>query len=254
MKTFIVTAVSLVTCLSCNKKESPAPVENSNQLLMRILKTADFGGGTYSLDLKYNDAGKIIREDNTTYNRDAKQRIVSISSSGRPADSPYVYVYYKDETSTQVDYTFSKFSYSNSTDSAVYIHDKDGKLIKTMGYYQDLNDSKALPMLSHYMLLNYDDRGNLIQVDIYTINDNALYHCSAYYFDHYDAKINPLHTDDEVRISNVSWAGILNSSTNNCKSIGIYTKSFEYRADGRPKTCIIKQNGANSMKLIYEYQ
>jgi hypothetical protein len=133
MKLFILTSVCFVVMLSCKKENSTTPVvENSNQLLTKIIRTGEFGGGTFSVAYAYNNAGKIIKEGNKTYERDEQQRIVRILSPGASSNRTDIHVYYNKHNPNLVDYTFCVMATGDATDSVVYVHDDNGRLVKTM--------------------------------------------------------------------------------------------------------------------------
>ena len=108
--------------------------------------------------------------------------------------------------------------------------------------------------LSEYYILAYDAAGNLVTTDRFVINyDGKTTHCSHNEFGRYDNSINPLYSGDEVRVVEHACQGMLNSSKNNFTSGNGYTKMYEYRGDGRPRNCVIQQDGRNVSKLVFEY-
>jgi hypothetical protein len=257
--------------LSCKKESSITQPENSNQLLTKVIRTGEFGGGTFSIDYKYNSAGKLIKEGNKTYERDDQQRIVRILDPGTGSNRGDIQVYYNGYAPNEVAYTFCKMMTGDATDSVVYLHDDHGRLIKTMSYISYFAN-QYIPdttLFYEFCTFSYNMDGNMAQMDDYKINyDGRVVHCGQYFFANYDRGINPLYTGDEVRMVDFSCGGILNSTRgvlnnsmnnftstiNNFTSTGSYTKLFEYRADGKPRTCLIQENGVNLFRLVYEYK
>ncbi|MEP7318413.1 MAG: hypothetical protein ABI921_06720 [Panacibacter sp.] len=198
----------------------------------------------------------LIAEGNKSYERDDKQRIIRILEPGTLTNRTDIQVYYKDDNSNEVLYTFCKLVNSLGTDSVVYLHDEDGKLVKTMSYFRDLSDNALSDVanLVQYDLFNYDPDGNLVQWDDYKVRVGFDSNCGSYSFNYYDKKRNPLYTGDEARTTGITWGGMLNNSANNCMSMGSYARIYDYRTDGRPRSCIAKLNGVNNYKLIFEYK
>jgi hypothetical protein len=262
MKQFILITICCVILFSCKKENtSLAPIENSNQSLTKIIKTTDFGGGTYTVEYQFNITGKIIKEGNTVYERDKQQRIINIQDLGSVVNGIFskgsdVVVHYSDAYTDEVAYTICNQQEINATDSAVYLHE-DGRLAKIMLYYVSNLKTKNIPdttFLLGYWMFKYDEPGNLQQMDKYAIDyTGKLIHCSQSVFDHYDNKVNPLYSADEVRIWESACHGMLNNSKNNFTSGNGYAKTYEFRADRRPRTCLTQQNGRNVSKLIFEY-
>ena len=266
MKRYMLPIVAFCALLSCKKEHTDTQqLENSKQVLTKIIKTADYGGGTLSVDYAYNSAGKLIKEGNKTYERDNQQRIVRILEPGTSTNENDIQVHYNQKNPNLVDYTFCAMTKIDATDSVVYLHDNNGRLIKTMSYTTWFSDRDVPPIafLSEYETFSYDPKGNLIQVNIYVREYDGRETLSGeYYFINYDKGINPLYTGDEVRAIDfscgslfISYYGIINNSMNNFTSINnYYTKLYEYRADGRPRSCLVQQNGNNIFRLVYEYK
>jgi hypothetical protein len=264
MKKYILPILAFSTLFSCKKEHTNAPpLESSQQLLTKVVKTADYGGGTFTIDYAYNNAGKLIKEGYKTYERDDQQRIVRMLNFS--SANPDIQVHYSSKNPNQVDYTFCRMTASNATDSVAYLHDANGRLIKTMRYHTYFSDRDvpAIPFLGEYKILSYDANGNLIQANVYERDyEGKETPAGDYFFLNYDKGINPLCTGDEVRLTDFSCGslfhfmyGILNSSTNNFTTTNYgYSKFFEYRTDGKPKSCLVQQNGKNVFKLIYEYK
>jgi hypothetical protein len=238
------------------KKDSVTQTETSAQVLTKIIKTADFGGGTYSVDYAFNDAGKIIAEGNIKYMRDDKQRIIQILDKGTPSNREDVRVFYSDANSNKVAYTFCNLTGSNATDSVVYLHDETGRLTKLMHYIHYFEDTYVpdTTYLYQYDILSYDANGNLLLLDDYKPYLGQIAHCVHMEFDDYNTDNNLLYSDDEVRILQTPCGGFMNSSPNNFVKMGVYMKTYVYRADGRPHSCIVKLNGKDDAKFVFEYK
>lgn len=259
MKKAILIAALIVAFFSCKKEMvTPEKTEDSSQLLTRIILTAASGNNlSYEVaNYKYNSAGKIIAEGNKTYERDQQQRIIRILEPGTSTNRTDTKVYYSSTHPDQVAYTLCVLSGSSAKDSVVYIHDNAGRLIKTASYFSDAksNGSTSSPFLSSYNLFHYDENGNIAQIDLYSINNGNVSHCGQYNFRDYYNSINPQYADDEVRILELSCNGILNASRNNFANINSYTKVYDLRTDGRPRTCTVYESGKVDYTLNFEYQ
>lgn len=256
MKKFISFLVVLATFISCKKEQTTIQAETSDQQLVKITKTSAYGGGVISINYSYNSAGKLIAEGIKTYERDDQQRITRILEPNTMTNRTDTHVYYKDPTSNEVAYTFCTLKDNIGTDSVVYIHNQKGELIKTISYFRDLINGKIFdaPVMSEYILFTHDDAGNLMQWDDYKVQLGYENHCGSFSFNYYDKKINPLYTGDEVRASDIIWGGMLNNSANNCTNAGIASKVYEYRADGRPRSCISHGGEADEYELRFEYK
>ncbi len=255
MKKIILPIVILAALDSCRKEPIAATAETPSQLLVKITKTADLGGGIISIDYAYDNAGMVIKEGNKTYYRDHKERIVRIVEPGTSTNRADIYVYYKDETSNEVAYTLCSLVDNAGTDSVVYLHDNDGRLIKTVSYFHSKSGTVDSPdTFGEYQVFGYDAEGNLTRWDDYKIQVGFESHCGSYLFNHYDARKNPLYSGDEVRTANITWGGMLNNSANNCTAAGNAARVYDYREDGRPRSCIAKLNGTDDYRLVYEYK
>jgi hypothetical protein len=228
-------------------------------LLTKVIRTTIFSSDvSYDEVIKYayNEAGKIILEGNKTYVRDDQQRIVRILNSNAAEGRPETRIYYSETNPTEVSYTFSPLDAIGATDSVVYLHTK-GLLTKTMSYihYFKTSTSSEHTSLEKYNIFKYDDQGNLSKENFYSIDPKTgdTVRCGQFYFKDYYKTANPLYTSDEVRSIEVRYNGLINSSRNNFFSIDGYTKDYEYRADGRPRSCMVEYNGSVVFKLTFEY-
>jgi hypothetical protein len=247
MKKIFFSIITIAILSSCKKENVNTTKETSDQKLIKITKTSVYGGGVISIAYAYNDAGKLIQEGDQVYYRDEQQRIVRI-----PTNTVDIEVHYKDDKSAQVAYTLSKLN--NTTDSVAYLHDNNGNLIRMMNYYYSSSDTTLTPPLVEYKEFTYDAEGNLLQWDDYKFNGGIKSHCASFSFEYYDKKINPLYTDDEVRIGEITWGGMLNNCTNNCTHAGSSVRVYDYRADGRPRSCVSHGSADNEYKLVFEYK
>lgn len=253
MKKLILSLLCFAVIISC-KKQNAVPEVSGDQLLTKVTMTT--GAISYSINYGYNNAGKLIKEGNKTYYRDDKQRIARITDPGAATGRDDIQVYYGDPLTNKVSYTFCTRAGGDAADSLVYLHDSNGRLIKTMNYFSSFTENKTpdTTFLSHCDVFTYDADGNLIRVDDYNIDNGNLYHCGQFNFINYSKSINPLYTDDEVRIMEFEMDALLNTSINNFTRIGDYSKSYELRPDGRPSSCTVHQAGASDFTLIFEYK
>jgi hypothetical protein len=250
----------IVLLVSCKKgsQTSGNDTENSTQTLYKIVQTRFYASGPTSsetIDYEYDDAGKIIVEGAKHYYRDDKERIIKITMPPNSSNRRTIYVHYADASSKTVAYTICHFNAPPNTgisndslpghDSIVYQHE-NGRLIKMLEYFSGDGISFAADF---YHTLSYDEKGNLRQVS--RIGDNCLI---IYRYNVYDDRVNPQYSDDEVRILETFW-GMGNISPNNLisgNSVG--SNHFEYRADGRPRSCTVSENGRDDVKITYHYK
>lgn len=272
MRTAILYATCIALLFSCKKENVSQQPEASNQQLAKVIKRTNLDANhSYDevINYEYNDARKIISEGNKTYVRDSKQRIIQILDKSKATNRNDIEVHYSDIDPKLVSYTFCRISSGDpATDSIVYVHDTNGRLIKTMNYIHYFGGTYLTDTILYYLhtvpdttflyeytLFQYDDNGNLKQLGTYSINLNGKpVLCSIYRFNDYDQMTNPQYADDEIRSMQFSFDGVINASKNNFSNVGIYTKSYEYRTDGRPRSCEIKQNGTYAFKLTFEYK
>jgi len=233
--------------------------ETSNQLLTKVIKTIYLGSEVSSeavINYQYNEAGKIISEGDKTYVRDEMQRIVRIFNSNNCDGRPDTKVYYSETDPTQVSYTFSPLDAIGATDSVVYVH-TNGRLVKTISYihYFATTTCPGHTSLERYNTFKYDEDGNLSKTYSYSIDSNTgdTSRCGQLYFKDYYKTVNPLYTNEEIRTTEIEYNGLINSSKNNFFSVAGYTKEYEYRADGRPRSCLVNYNGSIVFKLTFVY-
>jgi hypothetical protein len=234
--------------------------ENSDQLLTKVVRTIYLGTEVSSEDVinyQYNGAGNIISEGNKTYVRDDMRRIIRILNSNTAEGRPDTKVYYSENNPKEVSYTFSPLDAIGATDSVVYVH-TNGRLTKTMSYIHSFGTATCpeRTFLDKYNTFKYDDEGNLVKVNFYSIDPKSgdATHCGQFFFRDYYKTANPLYTSDEVRTIEVGYNGLINSSKNNFFSIGGYTKEYAYRADGRPRSCVVTFEGNPVFKLTFVYE
>ena len=251
--------VMLMTSCKKDKVAANQQPETGDQLLTRVIRTTILSSDV-SLDqvikYEYNEAGKLISEGNKTYVRDDQQRIVRIFNSNAAEGRPETMVYYSEVDPAQVSYTFSPLDAIGATDSVVYLH-TNGRLTKTMSYihYSATTTCSEHTSLEKYNTYRYDEQGNLSKANFYSIDPKTgdIIRCGQFYFKDYYKTANPLYTSDEIRTAEMEYNGLINSSKNNFFSVDRYTKDYEYRADGRPRSCMIKYNGTVVYKLTFEY-
>lgn len=262
-KTIIITCLITLT-MACHKSEMKEP-ETSDQVLTKIAKTSFIGGISYSetIGFEYDNAKRIIAEGDNHYERDDKGRIIKIVMPPNNSNRRDIYVYYADATSGMVAYTRCDFKVAGGWmapdatynfydsigghDSSVYIHE-NGKVTTIQEYFSSngitFNRSFAYTM-------KYDDKGNLKEMRRTGAAGNL---CNLYYYYEYDYLENPLHSNDEVRIREQYWSTGNISANNLLRGNHISGKHFEYRTDGRPRTCNVYENGQEAYRLTYYYK
>jgi hypothetical protein len=258
---YTLSLVCTLLILSCKKDQvtiNQQP-EDSGQLLTKVIKTTNLSNDvSYDEVIKYqyDETGNLVSEGNKTYVRDELQRIVRIFNSNTAEGRPDTRVYYSETNPFEVSHTFSPLDAIGATDSVVYVHDK-GRLIKTMSYIHRFATATCpeAMTLEKYTRFSYDDQGNLAKANFYSIDPTAgdTVRCGQFYFRDYAKTANPLFTSDEVRTTEVGYNGLMNSSKNNFYHIGHYTKDFEYRTDGRPRSCMVRYDGNPVFKLTFVY-
>jgi hypothetical protein len=233
--------------------------ETSDQLLTKVIKTIYLGEDVSSeqvITYGYDETGKIHSEGSKTYTRDEQQRIVRILNSNSSEGRPETKVYYSESDPMQVSYTFSPLDAIGATDSVVYLH-TNGRLTKTESYihYFATSTYAGHTSLERYNTFRYDEQGNLSKVNVYSVDSKGgdTVRCNRFSFKDYYKTTNPLYTNDEVRTMEIGYNGLINSSKNNFYTIGDYTKEYEYRADGRPRSAMVKSNGTLVFKLTFVY-
>jgi len=262
MKKAVLFAIVFIIMISCKKdnviKTDTKQTENSRQLLTKVVKTTNLSSDiSYDdvINYEYNSAGKIITEGNKTYFRDDKQRIVRILDPGTGTNRDDINVYYSNPESNKIAYTLCILVGGEAIDSVVYLHDEYGRLIKTTSYFSYISGANSPgAVLSHFTVFQYDEMGNIEKLNLYNVDNGKVFRCGQYHFMNYDKMINPQYAADEVRAMEFSYDGIINASKNNLTGINGYTKSYEYRTDGRPRSCMVKQNGTPAFKLTFEYK
>ena len=258
---YALSAICFGLMMSCKKDSvvSNQQPETSDQQLTKVIRTTNLSSVSYDevINYQYNEEGKIISEGKKTYVRDDLQRIVRIFNANTCDGRPDTRVYYSEADPSQVSYTFCQLDAIGATDSVVYVH-TNGRLTKTMSYvhYFTTTAYPGKTSLEKYNVFKYDDQGNLSKANSYSIDPASgdTVRCGQYSFKDYYNTANPLYSEDEVRTIEVGYEGLINSSKNNFFSIGRYTKDYEYRADGRPRTCMVKYNGSLVFKLTFEYK
>ena len=266
-----VVPVCLLILASCKKENQVSMLpETSNQVLTKISQYLQLNNNSSGevISYQYNDAGKLTGEGDKKYLRDDQQRIVEVLDNSSVTNRNNTIVYYSKANPKQVAYTLSEWSgVVHGSDSIVYNHDESGLLTKTMTYirqpagiYLDTVNyyQYTLPdttYLSKYTVFKYDTEGNITDLSFFSINIKGhVVLCGKYTFDGYSKTINPQYSDDEVRMADYSFYGTMNVSKNNFTTTGNLSKSCEYRADGRPRSCAVNQNGVKAFTLKFEYK
>ena len=239
---------------SCKKEKKSQELESNSQLLRKVIFSSE--GLSYEVvAYQYNNEGKIIAEGDKTYIRDSQQRIVEILDPGTPTNRKDIKVYYRFQDKNKVDYTICNMA-DGVKDSVRYVRDNLERIEKTISYvsYSSSSLSPDTTLLSHYDVYAYSQEGNLIRIDLYNINQGQVVLCGRYIFSGYDKMINPQFSDDEVRTIQYYLDGTMNASKNNFASGNGYFKTYEYRTDGRPRSCTVQKTGAYAFQLIFEYR
>jgi hypothetical protein len=258
-------ALAFVYCaailISCKKNtDAPAPIENANQQLARIIKTTNLSSGPQIqyFDFEYNSAGKIISEGNKSYLRDEKQRIVEVRNKiPNTTVTQHYKVFYSSPESNKVAHTLFTFadtynSEVNTVDSIAYVHDNKGNLAKLMYYVYHFGETPGLYL---YEVFEYDNNGNMLALKRFSITKGVVRNCGAYVFSNYDSKVNPLYAADEVRMAEFNIEGAVNLSANNFMNYNTsYDKVYSYRADGRPASCSVLFKNTDAFTLTFEYK
>lgn len=253
--------LSILSCaiifFSCHKESvSTPPVENIGQKLVKITNTLVLSENmlsTDSINFDYDDAGKIIAEGKMHYYRDAKERITRITQPLWGVDDFSSYVFYADSLSGKVSHVAYGSSRLGYEDSVSYLHDSQGRVSKMMDYYF-FDDRDSFVLIAYY-LLDYDEKSNLREITRYALDRDRFIPCSLSQYGDYDTKVNPLCSDDEVRLLENFW-GLGNVSANNVRFTehNNFHEQYEYRDDGKPSSCSITQNGKEIYRAGYFYK
>jgi hypothetical protein len=241
---------------SCKKENGgDKSVEDSRQLLKKVVLTPASGLSFDVAVYQYNSKGRIIAEGSKTYVRDEKQRIVRILEPGTLTNRADIQVYYSSPESGKIAYTLCTLVGGSARDSVVYVHDNAGRLEKKLSYFSQLSTDN-LPLgtfLAHYDVFDYDESGNLQELNFYNIDQGKTSHCGQYLFSGYDNNNNPQYTDDEARAMEYFCDGVINVSKNNFTRINNATKTYVIRSDGRPRSCTVT-SPTQSFSLTFEYE
>lgn len=254
MKKFIAPLCLLIIFSCAKEKLFIETQETTLQKLSKITKTITYRSGIQYhevIEYRYNEAGKLIAEGNKKYLRDEQQRIVQIIN---PNSSEFATkVFYTDGYGNKVAYTLCEIKSSNAKimDSVVYVHDAYNRLVKMNGY---VINEKAKPYLSHANILAYGTDSNLVKVDNYQVKNGVSGFVASYKFGNYDTYINPLYTEDEVRLLDINWDVINVSANNFTNGNNRFTKIYNYRKDGRPATCFVRNETGDIFTLTFEYR
>jgi len=256
MKPKILLPTLFVLFISCKKNEVvQTEVESSDQLLTKIVKHAKGNVYTEVVNYGYNDAKKIIAEGDKQYVRDNFQRIIKILDPTTHTNRKEISVYYQDASTGIVDHTICNFQTSDPgisyrfRDSVSYIHDDNNRLIRMLSY---ISQNESAFFLSHYDIFTYNEKGNLTQFSKFNVNNGIPVNCGTFAFSDYDDKKNPLYSEDEVRLIEMTW-DIVNISFNNFSAINNYSRNFLYRSDGRPRSCQVAGPG-DAFEITFYYK
>lgn len=250
----------IILLIACQKQSavSKEPAENSGQVLSAIIKKTLFNSNlayNEKILFEYDASGKLIMEGEKHYYRDEQGRIAHISLPPNNTNRREISVHYTDANSNMVAFTFCHFKAAGNRgedslsgyDSIVYVHD-GGRLSKMLEYFSDNGIN-----YTHYFTYNftYDESGNIRETSKYKTDGSA---CYIYSYDSYDDKINPLYSNDEVRMLETFWNAGNISPNNLVKGNYIADKVFDYRPDGRPRSCTVKENGVDVTSVTYQYK
>lgn len=275
MLKLIATLGFIVLLIACHKStQSPPPeVETAGQKLVKVLKTvmAGNGGGTVpiykdSALYAYDAAGRVITEGPETYTRDEKGRIVVINGPFYDDDpvGATAHVYYADENSSQVAYKIVTYGievngqHFTTYDSLVYVHEA-GRLKQVTWYESDNNGPIYIWNHQDY---TWDDNGRIAEIRRSIIIPNQPERTSRIFtFKSYDSALNAIPQGDEVRSDFVLW-GTDNICGNNIKTERYYAhgavfnvqKAYNYRPDGRPRSCWVTINDITAILYNYYYK
>ena len=246
--------ISSIACctfiVSCQQSLEPIndPVNIDSTANGFLVRTASFNKNNDSVvtNYEYNTSGHLIKQwnkDDSTagyirYLRDSKERIISIENV--PATGTHIIsdVHYADDNSGKIAYTVSykKDAPALRLDSLLFTYE-NGKLSTKTTYWRQADILAAV----YYETLNYDAKGNIIQVQGYTVDANGATAFNLGYDFVYDNYPNPYYSqDDALHIYNWYYA----SPNNITKQINHYdlsnnnndyvTNDYQYDTQNRP--------------------
>lgn len=188
----------------------------ANKLLIKTVAYYNHNNDSIINNYQYNAKGNLIKLSNDDgsitgvidYLRDNKERIIKIENTTSSGVSLITEVYYLNENTNNIAYsiTYDTSNINKRIDSTVYRYENN-RLSKTI-LYTPLTDTMAA---SYYYTLNYDAKGNVVQVRGFTINADGTSGFNIGYDYLYDAYSNPLYSQDDIR-NIYNWG---NGSPNN---------------------------------------
>jgi hypothetical protein len=268
---------------SCQREDVPQR-QNNEALLTKMVNVTGTGTGPYDstiITYDYDANARLTKETfffnfstssgvqrlplEREYTRDGSGRITRIRSTSRPVANPlnvltnFSDVYYVDNNSSKVAY----LEHDNNIVKTVYTYNSAGKIEKTEVFQHYPQPTDPIRMTAYY-LHQYDGAGNLLKRTQFSDNDNngSFEQIISYAFE-YDAKINPVNTNDDALFE---WRWSMHSPNNCTKQTNTYSAInppdgfnlvYQYRPDNKPEKATRTEFGGvliGSAITIYYYQ
>jgi YD repeat-containing protein len=204
----------------------------TSKLLIRTVAYYNLNNDSIVTNYQYNTKGNLIKQSNNDgsvtgvigYLRDDKERILKIENTTSSGVSLVTEVYYSNENTGNVAYsvTYDTSNINKRIDSTVYSYENN-KLSKTI-LYTPWTDIMAA---SYYYTLNYDAKGNVVQVRGFTINADGTSSFNIGYDYLYDTNLNPFYSHDDIR-NIYNWG---NGSPNNITKLILHYNTINSSDD-----------------------
>jgi YD repeat-containing protein len=238
----------------------------NNKLLIKTVAYYNLNNDSIVTNYHYNAKGNLIKQSNNDgsvtgeidYQRDDKERIIKIVNTASSGVSLVTEVYYSNETTGNVAYsvTYNTSDINKRIDSTVYNYENN-KLSKTTLYTPWADTMSA----SYYYNLNYDVKGNVIQVRGFSINSDGTSSFNIGYDYLCDSYLNPFYSHDDIR-NIYNWGnGSPNNITklvhhyNTTSSNDDYVNSeYQYDEKGRPVKVALSGPFTVTNTMYYYYQ
>jgi YD repeat-containing protein len=234
-------------------------------------------GNTDSLiqEFRYDDAGRLVRENTTAkyldgsgslitrrsqalYERDANHRIFRITRIGVFSD-----------LSNNIDTLIENVIYEGAGSSrivslgdsnTVFEYDANNRVVKTMTYQRFPTPADPLKLVVFHQY-SYDAVGNMTKREEFNDQDNnGSFELGITYSFEYDGHINPFHPTDDALIewtwTRISPANVLKQKNDVADPQGIDDENvtvYEYGSDNKPRAALFVGNGLN-IRIHYYYK